>query len=720
MIKRICRVCGKEFETNSNRQLDCKKTVIRKCVICGDEFEATCSVYDTRLSCGKKSCVDKLSYEKRVASFENETKICKLCGKEFHPSNNTQVYCKRMHEVICPICGNEFIVDTRKNDFRKTCSSECATKLKFINGNPLQGKENRKKIKEKYLEKTGYDHPMHNPEVLNKMKQTTLNRYGKEHFVQTELYKERAIQTNLEKYGTEWPSQSQEIKNKVTATNIDKYGVSNIMKSKETVDRMKMDYLERTGYEWSLKNPEVREKIYDTNEKKYGSRQIFGSKEIREKSKRTMLERYGVESPLQSKEILNKVKETCLEKYGNTSYVGSKQGRNSLMSYMRKKYGVDFYSQTSNWKIERIENPECIEAYKEFLSDPNSFLDKFDHKLTLNELSNLIGVGSYTINYWLNKYGIYDRIKYTLSKMEEDVINEIKSIDAGIKIVRHERSKIKPMELDIYLPDFNFAIECNPTATHNSSVFDPFGGAPKDRNYHKKKTLRCNEKGIFLFHIFGYEWTHRKDIILSMIRHILKKDMERIYARNCTVKEIDHDSCKIFLDHNHIQGSTNASIRIGLYHNDDLVSVMTFGKMRGTMGTGNSDLKDCFELSRFCNKVNTSVVGGASKMFKYFINKYKISRVRSFSDLSHTSGGIYDILGFKKIHTTLPQYVWVDFDTDYAYNRVNTQKNKLKKFLQDDDIDLSKTEKQIMEEHGFVQVFDSGKILWEWNTNSPN
>lgn len=38
----------------------------------------------------------------------------------------------------------------------------------------------------------------------------------------------------------------------------------------------------------------------------------------------------------------------------------------------------------------------------------------------------------------------------------------------------------------------------------------------------------------------------------------------------------------------------------------------------------------------------------------------------------------------------------------------------LKKFLKDDAIDLSFSEKQIMEDHKFAQVYDSGTITQEW------
>ena len=46
---------------------------------------------------------------------------------------------------------------------------------------------------------------------------------------------------------------------------------------------------------------------------------------------------------------------------------------------------------------------------------------------------------------------------------------------------------------------------------------------------------------------------------------------------------------------------------------------------------------------------------------------------------------------------------------------MNAQKQNIKKFLHDDSIDLSKSEREIMESHGFVRIFDSGVDVWEWN-----
>jgi hypothetical protein len=224
----------------------------------------------------------------------------------------------------------------------------------------------------------------------------------------------------------------------------------------------------------------------------------------------------------------------------------------------------------------------------------------------------------------------------------------------------------------------------------------------------------CEDAGIFLLHIFGSEWHYKQTILQSMLRNILRLNTNKIFARQCVVREVSAQESFDFLVANHRQGSVMSSVRLGLYYNDELVSLMTFGKMRNTIGTGKEDLTDCWELVRFCSTCNTSVVGGASKLFSYFIKHYNPSRIRSFSDRAHTCGKVYKQLGFSEIRRASPGYVWVDTKTDISYNRYSAQKQNIKRFLHDDNIDLNMTEVDIMTQHGFVQVFDSGTITWEW------
>lgn len=231
------------------------------------------------------------------------------------------------------------------------------------------------------------------------------------------------------------------------------------------------------------------------------------------------------------------------------------------------------------------------------------------------------------------------------------------------------------------------------------------------------KTDLCENHNIFLFHIFGYDWAHHKDVVKSMLRNAVKCNSDKIFARNYIVKDVDYVAGQQFLSNNHRQGPAVSKVRLGLYHNDELVSLMTFGKMRNSIRTGKENLDECYELVRFCSKINTSVVGGAQKLFNYFLKVYSPLQVRSFSDRAHTQGNLYPILGFYKLRSSDPGYMWVNLKTDRAVSRLNAQKQNIKKkFLRDESLDISKTETQLMIEHGYVQVFDSGTITWEWRS----
>lgn len=164
---------------------------------------------------------------------------------------------------------------------------------------------------------------------------------------------------------------------------------------------------------------------------------------------------------------------------------------------------------------------------------------------------------------------------------------------------------------------------------------------------------------------------------------------------------------------NHRQGGVHNKVRLGLYYQGELVSLMTFGHLRKTLGYVCDSKYDMYELVRFCNKLNTSVVGGASKLFKHFVNIYKPRYIKSYSDRAHTTGNLYPVLGFRYVHTNDPGYMWVNLKTDIGYSRNNAQKQNIEKFL-GNHVDLTKSEKELMIENGYVQVFDSGTILWEW------
>ena len=615
---------------------------------CNSFIPQTCSI----------ECQAQLIKKNRTKSALSLIRICKWCGKEFHPKDHRQAYCEDIHYKNCKVCGKEFVIDPVADPYVMTCSKECMSKIMSINHDYVKGIQTQKQV---LIAKYGVDNVMAIPGVVDKIKQTNFAKYGTEWYTQTNQYKEQVKKTNLEKYGVDHHLKSEEVKEKRKQTVQQKYNVDNVFKSDEIKDKTKQTNLEKYGVEYVTQNEEIKNSIIANN-----------------------ITKYGVKHPMLLKEFQDKAAQTNLLKYGRSAF--------------------------TQQHIQNIQN------WYTFINDPEQYIvDHYSTKPRTEELAEDLGVHASTIDVYLQRNNARDCVRKARSLMEELIRDFIHKIDPQITIVSNDKTVIHPLELDLYLPDFSFAIECDPTATHNSSIADPWGGDPKSRLYHKRKTDECEKYGISLFHIFGYDWEHSKEITESMIRNKLGKCTNIIYARKCKIVEVSGTDSINFLNANHRQGAANSPIRIGLEYEGQLVSLMTFGKMRGTIGTGKEDLTDCYELVRFCSLLNTSVVGGASKLFKHFIKEYNPKQIRSFSDRAHTSGKLYPTLGFKEVRRSDPGYVWVDVVTDRAYHRANAQKKNIKKFLKDDSIDLNKTETQIMIEHGFVQVFDSGTITCEWN-----
>lgn len=190
---KICSICGTEFKPNSPRQKYCRRKVIKLCAVCGSEFESTCG--DTRNTCSS-DCSKIYAHDRSVESNMQETRICEWCGEKFHPVNNTQKYCNRMHYATCEVCGDHYPVDLSKQDVPRTCSTHCANQLRFINGNPFSDPVARMKSTNTMISKYGVDHPMHNPSILNKLKQTYESRTGYDHPMHNPSVRSRIIRSS--------------------------------------------------------------------------------------------------------------------------------------------------------------------------------------------------------------------------------------------------------------------------------------------------------------------------------------------------------------------------------------------------------------------------------------------------------------------------------------------------------------------------------------------
>lgn len=137
----------------------------------------------------------------------------------------------------------------------------------------------------------------------------------------------------------------------------------------------------------------------------------------------------------------------------------------------------------------------------------------------------------------------------------------------------------------------------------------------------------AREHGYQCIHVWDWDDV---DKILSLL-----DERPTVYARKCEIKHVTNKEAKKYINEYHLQGYAKAKINIGLYYENELVSIMTFDKPR-------YNKKYEYELVRYCASYN--VIGGAERLFKNFIREYKPNSIISYCDLSKFTGNTYEKL----------------------------------------------------------------------------
>ena len=462
---------------------------------------------------------------------------------------------------------------------------------------------------------------------------------------------------------------------KTEKTNIELYGVKSTLQSKEVLEQIEQHNIDNYGVDHYSKTVEFKEKIKKKNNDKYNVDWYFQSDEYKKIKKDIFIKKYNVEYYSQTEEFNQKRIETTTEKYGVEHYSKTKEFKQKIVNNTLKKY---LYK---NIKIIDYTNEEY------------TILCKRGHNFSISKslLKN-------RLRFNVEPCIICNPIHSHSSDKENKLLNYIKDNYDG-KIINSDRNILSGKELDIYLPDLKLAFEFNGVYWHNE--------LNRENNYHLNKTEKCLEKEIQLIHIWEDDWIYKEDIVKSMILNKLKKTNNSIYARKTELREItDNKLIRNFLDNNHIQGFVGSKIKIGLYYNNELVSLITFGKKRIAMNS-NSKNNNEYELLRFCNKLNTNVIGGASKLFKYFIKIFNPSEIITYADRSHSQGKLYEILGFNFIHKTSSNYYYVI--GGIRKHRFNYRKDALVK----QGYDKNMTEHEIMLIRKIYRIHDSGSLKYK-------
>jgi hypothetical protein len=466
------------------------------------------------------------------------------------------------------------------------------------------------------------------------------------------------IEKSIKKYGTKTPAQSKEIKEKTIKTNKEKYGSNSPMSNIDIQNKSKKTLFKNYGVDNPNKHPELigkRVESFKNNINQY-----------KESYKKTSIEKYGVEHPWMYAEIHKKA-------IDNQRESKIKNIENIIIDKLKEYSGYKLIS-VDNTPIKRNVDIICSNGHS-FTINREQLYNRHKNKLILCTTCNPLYRG--------------------ISNSELIIHEFIKEFFDG-EIILNTREIIKPYEIDIYLPELNIGFEFNGLFWHSEKF--------RNSEYHLKKWKISKEVGIDVYSIWEDDWMLKEDIVKSFILNKIGKTPNKIYARKCQIKQVSYKDSAKFLNENHLQGDCKSSIRLGLYYNKEIVSIMTFSKLRLPLAQKNKE--GAYELTRFCNKTYNSIIGGASKLFSHFIKNYDFKEIHTYSDNMISNGNMYKTLGFENTHISSPGYWYLI--NDKREHRFNWRKHKLVSM----GYDAKKTEEEIMSELGFFRIYNVGNKKW--------
>ena len=430
-------------------------------------------------------------------------------------------------------------------------------------------------------------------------------------------------------------------------------------------------YRVKFGIEQKLTQKELTTKNYQhkTEQQK---------RSILNKRKQTNIELYGAENTFQSHKDI--IEQTMIEKYGVTRALQHPDFISKRQTTMVERYGVVFTAQLhlSSEVIQVLRNREWL------------IQQHHNQKKTLKQISTEIGVDPSTIERACWREGV--EIKYYFESAQQREISDWLS-SLNIQVHTNNRNKIKNQELDIYLPEYNLAIEYCGVYWHSDA---------HDRmtpTYHRDKMRKCNEVGIRLLTIFEDEWVYKKEIVKQKILSILGRHTKSVFARKCVVVPIQDKELKTaFFDAYHIQGTGPGSITYGLVYDNNLVAMMTFIQRKDGM----------YELNRYATSVR--VVGGFQKLLKHFKGQHPDwTEILSFADLRWSQGNMYNVSGFRLDKVLHPDYRYVLGNMTFhkfGFRRRALLGGKIPNF------DPTLSEVQNMRNAGYYRIFNCGLLRY--------
>lgn len=152
----------------------------------------------------------------------------------------------------CPVCHKfnaTFRMNRSRGDEHFFCSKECR-----------YSKEGAALNMQHYKERTGYDNPYSNPEVIEKRIKNFQNKYGVSTPMELNEFKQKNIESNKANHGGVLACQTEIVKSKIKDTNLKNHGGVHNLQLDSTKEKLKKASMEKFGTEYPVGNASVRKK----------------------------------------------------------------------------------------------------------------------------------------------------------------------------------------------------------------------------------------------------------------------------------------------------------------------------------------------------------------------------------------------------------------------------------------------------------------------------
>ena len=251
--------------------------------------------------------------------------------------------------------------------------------------------------------------------------------------------------------------------------------------------------------------------------------------------------------------------------------------------------------------------------------------------------------------------------KYS-SEPEQEIINMLNDLKI-CDIQQSNRTILSNYnELDLYLPDYNLAIEYNGLYWHSSEF--------KDNLYHQRKYEECYKKGINLIQIFEDEWIFQKEKVIDKLKGYLNIQKDNVININkCVIEELDNQNTLdlyYFEEDNYLEiddlRHEKFDINIVLKHNDKIISILSLNK--------ENDNK--YIITRFFDKLNYQINDSFKTLLNWFIKNFKPSEIEYLDDLRWSQEKLLLDNGFIFKEIIEPKEYWID---NYMRNLTNKNLN---------------------------------------------